>query len=134
MRVGAPVARGPGGRVGGGGRAAVPFSFALGGGPWPQALSPSLSGAPPLGIHGSPGGRGRRARSGRPPVGQCGGGGGRGFPAMACSPAFPRRASRRAASSASPGATLQLRPTEPAQSRRPAVGYAGVSGRPTGGA
>ena len=36
----------------GGGRAAVPFCSALGGGPWPPALSPSLSGAPPLGIHG----------------------------------------------------------------------------------
>ena len=33
---------------------------------------------------------------------------------MACSPAFPRRASRRAASSASPGATVLLRPTGPA--------------------
>ena len=34
----------------------------------------------------------------------------------------------------SPGATVLLRPTAPAQSCRPAAGYAGVSGRPTGGA
>ena len=127
----------PGGEWGGEGEggAAVPFSFALRGGPWPPALSPYLSGAPPLGIHGSPGGRGRRAQSGRPQVGQCGGGGGvRGFLAMACSLAFPRRASRRAASSASPGATVLLRPTAPAQGRQPAAGYAGVSGWSTGGA
>ena len=32
-----------------------------------------------------------------------------------------------------PGATVRLRPTAPAQSRRPAVGDAGVSERPTGG-
>ena len=117
-----PQAGGEWGGEGGGGRAVVPVSSALGGGPWPPALSPSLFGAPRQGIHGSPGGRGRRARSGRPPVGQCGGGGGR-FLAMACCPTFPRRASRRTASS--PGATVMLRPTAPAQSRRPAAGYAG---------
>ena len=73
-----------------GGRAAVPFSSALGGGPWPPALSPTLSGAPPLGIHGSPGGHGRRARSGRPPAGQCGRGGGERFPRYGLPPRLPQ--------------------------------------------
>ena len=127
-----PVARKPG--RSGGGRAAVSFSSALGGGLWPPTLSPTLYGAPPLFIQGLLGGHRRRARSGRPSVVQCGGGG-RGFLAMTCPPAFPRRASRRAASSAYLRAhTVLLRPTASAESRRPAAGYAGVSGRPTGGA
>ena len=75
-----------------------------------------------------------RARSGRPPVGQCGGGGER-FPSYGLPPHLPQvgiKAGRLVC--VFPGATMLLRPTAPAQYRRPAAGYVGVSGRPTGGA
>ena len=128
---------GRGGEWGGegrGDRAAVPLSPALGGGPWPPSLSPFISGAPPLGIHGLPGGRGRRARSGWPLVGQCGGGGER-FSRHSLLPRLPQagtKADRFVC--AFLGAPVPLRPTAPAQSRRPAAGNAGVRGRLTGGA
>ena len=131
-RAGAPVARRPGGGVGGekrGGRATAPRPPALWDGPWPPSLSPFSSGAPPWGIHvqaGLQGGRGRRARSGRPPVGQCGGGWGGGLLATVRSPAFPRLAPEWASSFAH-----SWLPPFRCQS---AAGNAGVTGRPTGGA
>ena len=96
---GPQVGGGIGGERGGGGGALLfPTSLSWGGGPWPPSLSPW---APPLGINvqpGSPGSHGRWVRPGRLPVGHCGGGGGGLFVAV-CPPAFPGRASRRAASS-----------------------------------
>ena len=82
------MARNPGGS--GGGRAAVSFSSALGSGPWPPALSPTLSGAYPLGIHGSRGSRGRQGALRSAAGGSVRGGGGRGVLAMACPPRLPQ--------------------------------------------
>ena len=114
-----PPRRGPfwggGGRPLGSGGAEGRFCGSLAGGgagggapPRPPApsgvgLSSVAPGVPPRGIlvlWGSPGGRGRRARSGRPPTGQCGGGGGgRGGnpPALVRAPVFPGPASDKAA-------------------------------------
>ena len=91
------------GERGGGAAPLLPTFLPWGGGPWPPSLSSFFSVAPPLGIHaqlGWLGGRRRRARPGRPPVSQCSEGGGRRLLAMVCSPALPRRAPRRAVSSA----------------------------------
>ena len=101
-RVGAPVVRRPGGSGGerGGGAAPLfpsppPWGAARG----PPAPGPSSAVHPPWVYTGRPAVVG----AGRGPAGRwwvSAGGGGRGFLAMACSPAFPRQASRRAASSA----------------------------------
>ena len=105
-RAGVPMALRPGGGSGGGGGERGPrrCSPLLCPGGVARGPRPCRPGPPPLGIHVQPGLRGssrRRVRPGRLPVGQCGGGGGvRGLFAAVCSPAFPGRAPRRAASSA----------------------------------
>ena len=68
------------------------------------------------------------------PVGQCGGGG-ETFPRYDLLPCLPQagiKAGRLVCAFLGP--SVLLRPTAPAQGRRPSAGYAGVSGRPTGGA
>ena len=106
--------------------------------PWgaahgPQPCPPSPPAHPPC-VY-----KGRRAAvgAGRGPV-RCrwvGAGGEGRFPRYGLLPCLPQsgiKAGRLVC--AFSGATVLSRPTAPAQSRRPAVGYAEVSGRPTEGA
>ena len=146
-RAGAPVARrrgeGGGGRGEGGPRRGSPPPCPGGMARGPRPSPPSSPAHPPW-VYTFSRGCGAALGAGRGLVGRrwvsLAGRGGRGLFAAVCSPAFPRRAPRRAASSdpalhvAFPDAAVPLRPTAPAQSCRSAAGTAGVTGRPTGGA